>query len=326
MARTSPSVSILEVARHADVSAGTVSRVFNRHPSVGSELRRRVLQSSRQLGFAPKIAHRSVGVVTGRHSPSFPMGYVGIMTSLVSRMLSDKRHLVELIDIESLDLIHETHLDGVIGIVFDERLADLTAVPSLPIVSINHPMSELGISSVYGDHYQQGVLATRHLIEQGHRQIGFLAIEEDEWGSQQRLLAYKDTLAEHGIVPDPEFIQYTTLHPAYDTLARWKHRGVTAILNFSEDACMEVLHILTNVLGLAIGKDISTISLEDLPIGQYLSPPQTVIRQPLEQLARLAVDHMIQACESPKPVAPLERCLPTELIVRDSVARISDSA
>ncbi len=323
MARSNPSVSILEVARHADVSAGTVSRVFNRHPSVASDLRRRVLESSRQLGFSPKIAHRCVGVVTGRHSPSFPMGYVGIMTSLVSRMLSDKRHLVELIDIESLDLVHETHLDGVIGIVFDERLAELTSVPSLPIVSINHPMSDQGVSSVYADHYQQGVLATRHLIERGHRDIGFLAIQSDEWGSDQRLRGYKDTLAEYGIVPEPSRIQYTAMHPAYDILSRWKQRGVTAILNFSEDACMEVLHILSNVLGMVIGKDISTITLEDLPIGQYLSPPQTVIHQPLEQLARMAVDHMIQACDSPKPFAPLDCCLSTELISRDSVARLS---
>ncbi|MEM6503866.1 MAG: LacI family DNA-binding transcriptional regulator [Planctomycetota bacterium] len=324
MARSNTSVSILEVARHADVSAGTVSRVFNRHPSVGSDLRRRVLMSSRQLGFSPKVAHRCVGIVTGRHSPSFPMGYVGIMTSLVSRMLSDKRHLVELVDIESLDLVYESHLDGVIGIVFDERLAELTEVPALPIVSINHPMSDHGVSSVYADHYQQGVLATRHLIERGHREIGFLAIQCDEWGSAERLRGYQDTLAEHGIVPEPALVQSTSRHPAYDLLARWKHRGVTAILNFSEDACMEVLHILSNVLGLTIGKEISTITLEDLPIGQYLSPPQTVIRQPLEQLARLAVDHVIQACESPKPFVPLDCCLSTELIARDSVARISN--
>lgn len=322
MTRSTPSTSILEVARHADVSAGTVSRVFNRHPSVGSDLRRRVLKSSRQLGFSPKIAHRCVGIVTGRHSPSFPMGYVGIMTSLVSRMLSDKRHLVELIDIESLDLVYETHLDGVIGIVFDERLAELTSVPSLPIVSINHPMSDQGVSSVYADHYQQGILATQHLIERGHRDIGFLAIQPDEWGSDQRLRGYQDALAEYGIVPEPSRIQYTSTQPAYDILSRWKQRGVTAILNFSEDACMEVLHILSNVLGLSIGKDISTITLEDLPIGQYLSPPQTVIQQPLEQLARMAVDHMIQACASPKPFAPLDCCLPTELTSRDSVARL----
>ncbi|MEM1026544.1 MAG: substrate-binding domain-containing protein [Planctomycetota bacterium] len=244
------------------------------------------------------------------------------MSSLVSRMLSDKRLLVELIDIESLDLVYETHVDGVIGIVFDERLGELTAIPSLPIVSINHPMFDRGISSVYADHYQQGVLATEHLIQLGHRDIAFLAIEPDEWGSDERLRGYQDTLAHYGIVSQPDNVQYTSTQPTYDILRRWKQQGLTGILNFSEDACMEVLHILSNVLGLKLGQDISTITLEDLPIGQYLSPPQTVIRQPLEQLARIAVDHMIQACDSGADAEPLDLCVSTELIARDSVARI----
>lgn len=310
------------MAQHAEVSAGTVSRVFNRHPAVNSDLRRRVLTSSRQLGFSPKIAHKCIGIVTGRHSPSSPVGYVGIMSSLVSRMLSDKRMLVELIDIESLDLVYETHVDGVIGIIFDKRLAELTDIPSLPVVSINHPMSKQGVSSVYADHYQQAVLATEHLVEHGHRDIAFLAIQPDEWGSNERLRGYQDTLAKHSITPELDRVKYTSAQPVYDTLSRWKQQGVSAILNFSEDACMEVLHILSNVLGLQLGRDISTITLEDLPVGQYLSPPQTVIRQPLEQLARIAVDHMIQACNSTDPFAPLDCCMPTELITRDSVARI----
>ncbi len=197
-------------------------------------------------------------------------------------------------------------------------------MPSLPIVSINHPMDDSRISSVYADHYQQGLMATRHLVERGHRDIAFLAIQPNEWGSHERLRGYKDALAERDIDPDPELIRYTSVQPAYDVLARWKHRGVTAILNFGEDTCMEVLHILSNVLGLAPGKDISTITLEDVPIGQYLTPPQTVIQQPLEELARIAVDHMIEAAESTQSFTPIDRCLPTKLIARDSVADVSD--
>ena len=56
-------------------------------------------------------------------------------------------------------------------------------------------MTGQGVSSIYADHYQQGVLATRHLIERGHRDIGFLAIQPDEWGSNERLRGYQDTLA-----------------------------------------------------------------------------------------------------------------------------------
>lgn len=321
-ARKAAVISITDVARHAEVSIGTVSRVINRHPSVSPDLRRRVLSSSRSLGFSPKVAHRSIAVITGRHSPALPVGYVGVMTSLVSRFLATKRCLVELIDIENLDMAYETHLDGVIGVVFDDRLAALKSIPNLPVLSINKPLTQENVHSVYADHYQQGAIATRHLIERGHRHIGFLETEADVWGCKERLRGYKDVLAEHALPIEPSLIQYTTEQPVYNTLARWNRRGVSAILNFSEDTCLEVLHILTNVLDLTIGRDISTVTIEDLPIYQYISPPQTVVRQPLEEMARIAVDFMTQACDSPTAPACLDCCLPTELIEHDSVATL----
>jgi DNA-binding LacI/PurR family transcriptional regulator len=208
-----------------------------------------------------------------------------------------------------------------IGIVFDERITALRAVPNLPVVTINHPMAEQGIAAIYANHYQQGWLATRHLLAHGHRDIGFLAIQPDEWGSAERRRGYTDALAAAGVPFDASRAQYTLVTPTYDILTRWRLRGVTALLNFSEDASLETLHILSNVLGLKIGRDISTVSLEDLPVYRYLTPPQTVVRQPLEELAQLAVDHILARAEG-SVTEPVSRCLPTELIERDSVATL----
>ncbi len=316
-------ISISDVAAHAEVSVGTVSRVINRHPAVAVDLRRRVLISSRTLGFVPRQVQRCVAIVTGRQSTALPVGYVSVLTSLVSRVLASLRISVELIDIENLDIAYEAHIDGMIGIVFDERLAEFQHVPNLPIIAINKPMVDRGIHSIYADHYQQAVLATQHLIDHGHRKIAFLAIQSDEWGSQQRLKGYRDVLQKHGLEADPSWIQYTLNTPVYEILARWRDRQITGILNFSEDTSLEVLHILSNVLGLKIGRDISTVTLEDLPVYQYFTPPQTVVRQPLEDLARLAVENLIALSEQPRGTAAcMDICRPTELIARDSVATI----
>ncbi len=318
---TKSSISISDVAAHAEVSVGTVSRVINRHPAVSGDLRRKVLLSSRTLGFVPRQVQRCVAIVTGRQSTALPVGYVSVLTSMVSRVLASKRISVELIDIENLDDVYEAHIDGMIGIVFDERLADIKHVPNLPIIAINKPMVDRGIHSIYADHYHQAALATEHLIEHGHRQIAFLAIQSDEWGSQQRLKGYRDVLQKHGIKINPQWIQYTLNTPVYEILARWRDRQITGILNFSEDTSLEVLHILSNVLGLKIGCDISTVSLEDLPIYKYFTPPQTVVRQPLEDLARLAVESLVKLGDrSEDDTSCLDICLPTELIARDSVA------
>lgn len=323
-------ISITDVAERARVSVGTVSRVFNQHPSVAADLRRRVLLASRALRFVPKIPHRCIGVVTGRMSPGLPIGYVSVMTSLISRFLAAHRYAIELIDIENLEIAYQAHIEGVIGIVFDDRITRLQEIPNLPLLTINNPMTGQGVHSVRADHAQQAQLATDYLLKHGHRKIGLLQIESGEWGSRERLRGYREALAAAAVEEDPGCVQYSIEQPVYDILTRWVRRGVTAILNFSEDASLEVLHFLSNILKLRIGRDISTISLEDLPIYQYFTPPQTTVRQPLEDLARLAVERMLNLCEQGRAGHDarelVDVSLASELIERDSVVDLSAPA
>src|SRR5690348_12525519 len=92
-------VSITDVARRARVSVGTVSRVINQHPKVDPILRRRVHIASRQLGFVPRLQRHCIALITGRRNPTLPVGYVSIMTSLISAYLAESRYAVELIDV-----------------------------------------------------------------------------------------------------------------------------------------------------------------------------------------------------------------------------------
>jgi LacI family transcriptional regulator len=268
-----------------------------------------------------------VALITGRRSPALPVGYVSVMTSLISQFLADSHFAVELIDIENLDLLYEAHTQGAIGVVFDDRLAAAAlAVPNLPVLTINDPLVDQGVHSVRADHYQQGRIATEHYLARGHRQIGLLAVHDSEWGARERLRGYREAMEAAGVEIDPSWVQFTPGQTTYDILNRWIKRGVTGILNFSEDASLEVLHILSNVLRLKIGKDISVISLEDLPIYQYFTPPQTTVSQPLAELAKVAVATMLGLCEGPRAAAGpvVDLCLPTQLIERDSVATVTE--
>jgi DNA-binding LacI/PurR family transcriptional regulator len=318
--------TVSDVARRASVSIGTVSRVHNRNPTVAPDLRYRVLRASRELGFIPRQPHACIALITGRRSPALPLGYVSVMLSLITQHLAAREFAVEVIDIENLDMAWEAHIQGAIGVVFDDRLARLEQIPNLPLLTINRPMAHQGIHSIYADHYAQSRVATEYLLAHGHRRIAFLSIEAGEWGSRERRRGYEDALRAAGVEPHPALVQHSIEQPVYDILNRWHQRGVTALLNFSEDVSLEVLHILSNVLRLRIGKDISTISLEDLPIYQYLSPPQTTVRQPLEELACLAVEKMLNLCrpgdDEKIPPSIVDVSLPSVLIERDSVATI----
>ena len=319
---------VVDVARAAGVSPATVSRVMNRRPDVDGELSRTVLMTSRRLGFVPKVAHQCIAVVASPQSPLEPMGYTNAMIAALTHHLGQRGYTVELVEATELELTYQAHVRGVIAVVSGSELIPLLDIPNLPILTINERMVERGIHSVCTDHCQQGELATSHLLAHGHRHIAFLESTADNWGSRERRTGYELALGTAGLEPDPAMIQYALQRPLYDTLSRWMNTGITALVNFSEHTGLETLHILTNILKLSIPKDISVVTMENLPVFQYLHPPQTVVRQPLDELARVAAETMLELCGRPprdgngsvrEPVTDI--ILPCELIERESVSR-----
>jgi LacI family transcriptional regulator len=298
--------------------------VINRHPEVDPALRRRVQIASRQIGFIPRLQHRHIALITSHRSPDLPLvNYAGVMTSLISQYLAASGYAVELIEVGNLDLLYEAQTRGAIGLVFDDSLVEALKIPNLPLLTINHPMTDRRVHSVRADHYRQGLLAAEHFLRRGHRKLGFLAGRLTEWGSSERLRGYKTAMAAAGIDVETAFVQSTQGRRVYNILSRWAGQGVTGILNFSDDVAFEVLHILSNILKLRIGSDISVISLEDMELYQFLTPPHTTVSQPLNELARIAVTTMLELCESPSADNDIvDICLPTHLIERDSVVTL----
>lgn len=322
-------VSVTAVAKRAAVSLGTVSRVMNGAESVDGELRRRVMIAARELGFVQRATRANLAVIAGRHSPTLPVGYTAIMTSLLERVAAQQGFGVEVFEEERFEDVAQSHIVAAIGVVFTDKITDLVGVPRLPVITINHPLVKRGVHSVYTDHFEQGLLATRHLLERGHRSIAFLADLRREWGARERLRGYQAAMKEARAAVRPEWVWFTGGEPPHDTVCRWAAQKVTGLLNFSEDTAPQVLHVLQNVLGLRIGRDISTVTLEDIPFYQYFSPPQTVIRQPLEELARTAVElasELVAECRLPNGSASAVRdiCLHGELVARESVAECGE--
>jgi LacI family xylobiose transport system transcriptional regulator len=315
--------SITRVARAAGVSLGTVSRVMNGAKSVNPDLRARVQCAAREIGFVHRTPTRRLGVVVGRRNPLLPVGYTHIMTALIDEFAYARGMAVEQFDVANLERAWDSGIAAVIGIVFDDAMLKLRGLPNLPVLSINHPMAELGVHSVYTDHLEQGMMAAQHLLDRGHERVAFLGGLRGEWGVEQRLAGYRAAMSAYGLACDPAWVRFSDDEPVYDIVQRWTKIGVTGILNFSEDVVAETLHVLSNVLRKRIGEDISTITLEDVPLYQYFTPPQTVVRQPLREMARLAVEHALRLSENGVSAASetVDICLRAELVERESVGR-----
>ncbi|MBI4025876.1 MAG: LacI family DNA-binding transcriptional regulator [Verrucomicrobia bacterium] len=328
--RTAPrDATIVDVALHANVSLATVSRVINRNPKVAPAMGEKVLVACRELGFAPKVQRHAIGVVVD-FNPAMLFGASAALVAMMMKELAKRDYTMELIELEDLQLAFVAHVEGVIGIIFDERFAVLTKIPKLPLLTINQPMLDQGIHSVVSDHYQQGALATEHLLARGHLRIAFLENGPTNWGSRQRLAGYRASLAKAGVAFDPQFVCYAQGDTLYAPLNRVVKQGVTAIVNFSEDYGFEAIHILTHILKLSIPDDISVVTMENLPVFKYLTPPQTVVRQPFDQLVRTAVEQMLKLCSERAKLGVGNKLvnikLPCELIERESVAPVSAPA
>jgi len=320
MGNKKKNATITDVAREANVSLGTVSRVMNGAESVNPELSHKVLIAARKLGFVPKTLYKHLAVITGRRNPSMPTGYLQVLCSLLEQYAYKHKMSVEIIDVHDLDRAIDSRILAVVAVVFSDLIAELNNVPNLPVLTINHPMVDKGIHSVYTNHYQQGVDAAKHLIDMGHRDIAILTDFTDEWGDSERLKGYCDVLKDAGVTPNAINMQTTTGGVAiYDTLQRWTKGGISAIMNFSDDVVPEVIHLLSNIFNMKIGTDISTISLEDIPMYQYFTPPQTVVKQPLAELASQAVENIVKLTTGKADKGVLDIQLEGELVERDSV-------
>jgi LacI family transcriptional regulator len=330
--RQNRALGVVDVAHVAGVSPATVSRVMNGRTDVDDALTHTVLMTSRQLGFVPKVAHQCIAVVASAQSPLEPMGYTNSMIAALTHHLGQRGYTIELVEQEELELTYRAHVRGVIAVVCGSELLPLLDIPNLPVLTVNERMVERGIHSVCTDHKQQGELATAHLLAHGHRRIAFLESTEQGWGSRQRRAGYEAAMKQAGVKIDPALIQYALQRPLYDTLARFVNQGATALVNFSEHSGLETLHILTNILRLAIPSDISVVTMENLPVLQYLTPPHTVVRQPLDELARVAAAEMIALCNRSEdrrrrsvPDGTVDVRLKCELIERESVATLDES-
>jgi len=323
----SKKVPLRVIAEEAACSVGVVSAILNQGGKgvirASDRTRERVIRTARKYGIKPGYSPHRIGLFFQRDDSDVRVGYVEVMHTLVLQEALKAGLAVEYISDDQLDPRLDPRVDGIIGISHAAQLARFGGIPFFPVVTINQPMLERGIHSVSGDQQQQGHLATSYGVRKGHTRIALLEAEPNCWGYDQRVEGYRKALAEHGIPFDPALVGHTKDVDLSGVLHAWVEAGVTLILNFHSRRSLETLHILTNVMGLRIGEDISTISDDGRPVFRFLTPPQTVIHRSLPRLARAAVSLIKGLIEKPDPRPTPEGMddirFACKLIERDSV-------
>lgn len=332
--------SIREVAARAGVSVKTVSRVINNHRYVTAETRGRVDDAIKALGFRPSIAARSlagwrsgqVALLYDNHSPYY---IHQIQEGCWSRcQAGDTRLLAQPIDVADplvaekvLGLIAETHVDG---IILSSPVTDCPKVlaaledQGIAFVRISPGTNHALTSSVFMDDAQAADDMTTHLINLGHRRIGFVIGHPDHMASDQRLFGYRRALDRAGIAYEPalavqgqfDFDSGAAAARALLDLAAQP----TAIFASNDDMAAGVLAV-AHRRGIAVPDQLSVAGFDDTTLARVVWPPLTTIRQPVRELAFTATDMLLRG-----DGAIEHQRLSHDLIIRDSTAPPPESA
>ncbi len=324
--------NIRDVAARAGVAVKTVSRVLNGHPYVSTETRARVDAAVRELDFTPSIAARilsgaksnQIALIYDNHSPYY-MFQIQTGCWEVCKQ-NGIRLIVQPVDVADPNLgeqvrglVSETHVDGIIlsspVTDCDPVLRALEAM-DVPFVRISPGTNHALTSSVFMDDAQAADDMTAHIINLGHRRIGFIKGHPNHMASLDRWQGYCRALERAGIGYDAALVRdgafdFESGVAAGNQLLDLADRP-SAIFASNDDMAAGVL-AAAHARCIDLPGALSVAGFDDTTLARTVWPPLTTIHQPMAELARTAAEILIAGGDIN------HRRLPHTLVMRASV-------
>ncbi|GAB2813953.1 LacI family DNA-binding transcriptional regulator [Actinoallomurus bryophytorum] len=322
------------IASEAGVSQATVSKVLNGRTDVAAATRERVadlLRTHNYLAPGGRRARRSGLVdlvIGGLDSPWAVEILRGVEAECAERGVGTVVSLVRDDDARpsswtSLTTMHDS--DGVILVtsrMTSQQRQQLERAGVALVVIDPVDMPDTDLASVGATNWAGGLAATEHLISLGHRRIGVIGGPREMLCTQARIDGYRAALERAGIEFDRRLIRYGDFRHEGGFTASRELLGLeerpTSIFAGSDQQAMGAYEAARQA-DLQVPRDLSVVGFDDLPLCQWLSPPLTTVRQPLEEMGRLAARALFSQLDGEPLVSPRVE-LATELRVRLSTA------
>lgn len=329
--------TIRDVSQLAQVSQATVSRVLSGGASVSPAKRAAVLAAVEQLGYRPNAFARSLatnrsGAIGAIVSELSSHVYGDIIRGIESVLEDHDMHIVvssghgsRATERRAVEFLRQRRTDALILQLdgsSDEDLVSWANEDASPIVVIGRFIHAIAERCVYVDNVAGGELATRYLLERGHRRVahvtGLLAIPD----ARDRLQGYTNELARHGIAFDATLVAHGNF--VEDGGERAVHslleRGAefSAVFVGNDQSAAGALKALRDA-GKRVPEDVSVVGFDDTIVAHYLYPALTTVRQPFDEMGQAAAWLALAALGVIERREVTRRFEPV-LIERDSVA------
>ncbi len=328
-----------DIAREAGVSVMTVSRVVNKQfEKVSQENIKTIQQIINKYSYVPNLSARGLSskasgiivlIIRGEGNRLMDP-YNGTIVGYMSQYLQEagfSAMIYTVLDFRDVTRRLRTwNAQGAIFFgMFDQEMELIREENKIPLVFNDSYSTLRQVTNIGIDDYKGGQLAARHLLEMGHRNVGFCGSDVHSNGvDRQRFLGFASVLEEAGV----KLTEDRIFHPDLERMppaTHFKSGKVPSALFVTSDLKAIELTLRLREQGLRVPEDCSIIGYDDLPLSRFMTPALTTIKQDIEAKARYTVDTLKKHISHPGH--PSERIvLDVDLIVRGSVADLRRQA
>ncbi|GCF08403.1 LacI family DNA-binding transcriptional regulator [Dictyobacter arantiisoli] len=349
------SITAKDVAQHAEVSVGTVSRVFNNHSNVSEEIRQRVLKVAADLGYFRSSNQPAATNATGRvlrevgflYSSSIeetpattdpywaPIFHGAESASRKANIKITYRTITDICRVPHLltNMLYEMRLGGIL-LVGQADAATINSIRATrtPVVQVDNYAPDLSvpIDTILPDNGRGAGMAMDYLFSMGHQRIAFIGGPTLPGSRpayrihsvQQRWMQYCMALLDRGVPVEYDLVEAgnLTMEGGYKACKRLLERKVdfSAIFCVDDITAIGAMKALREA-GRRVPEDVSLIGFDGIDLGQHITPALSTIRVDAEALGAVALKTLLERANEPD--APyVTRLIGVELIKRETVA------
>jgi LacI family transcriptional regulator, repressor for deo operon, udp, cdd, tsx, nupC, and nupG len=325
--------SIKDVAKLANVSTATVSRVLRNAGNVTEETKRRVLEAIEALNYQPNVLGRYLRrmetetvlvIVPDITNPFFSKVLRGIEAVALERgyqvLLGDTQNDVQLEE-QYLNVLPQKQVDGMIFLTARTRKELMEEMSrQFPIVLACEYLEGTDIPTVSIDNISSARKATEHLIGLGHRRIAHLTGPMDVILSRDRLRGYYQALAQHDIDVDAALVQEGdfSFESGYNVTLKLLalEKPPTAIFAANDAMAIGAIKAVRH-RGGRVPEDVAVVGFDDIQMASIFEPGVTTIAQPMFDIGKQAMKLLLQLIDG-EEVDRRQFVLPDRLVIRES--------
>ena len=331
MGRASGRVTLEDVAKATGYTPNTVSRALKNKDDISKETCRYIQKVAREMGYVRNYIASSlrsgrtktIALISGTLTNQF---YV-VMADRLQRQAFRLGYSLMILcsqddpemELNTVEMALSRQVDGILIIPWSDTSPALTLLreSGIPFVLLNRHVNDDRDDCILCDEEKGGYLAGKHLIDEGHRKLAMLTMQNVVFATASRLKGFRRACAEAGIPEeDTDFAVAGSEEEIAAQLLQWKARGITGLFSFCDsEAWLEIA--IMDRHGLKIPDDMSSVGFDNIQ-GYIQSPvPICSIDSDFEKEAVIAIDMLRKRIHEPS-LPPQRVVLPVSLVCRES--------